>query len=687
MKKKRKGIRKKILSSFITVLALTIVISFAFTQISVFILKSKNENQLIEQAIDSAKIYTEGQADTIAEQLSGIISKINQSAQFAEYIYKNPKSFGDRKILTPDDFDESVTGNQIHWLPFEKEDLNNPDVIAEANLLMGLEPEFKSLLDTCPMIVSIYVATNTHVNIGYDKNVLSKQGIGAYNPETADAKWYTETIGTGKTYISDVYSDTFNRGSMITITTPYSVDGKLRGIIGADIIIENINKFVLDIDVENHSGYAMLFSENGTPISAKGITEKTTAINLLGTEDAVKEIQTKENSSIESVIDGKDTYVVFDTIKETGWKLAIVLSIDSILEPAMEANRLIIIIDILITILNIILLAGMLIAVNKLAHNLTRPITSLTEDVEKIGGGNLDYKSSIDTGDEIQTLSESFEQMTNSLNEHIKNLTEVTAENERIGTELNVATHIQASMLPCIFPAFPNRDEFDIFATMTPAKEVGGDFYDFFMVDDNHIAIVMADVSGKGVPAALFMVIAKTLIKDHTYPDANLGEVFTDVNRLLCESNSGELFVTAFEGVIDIVTGEFRYVNAGHEMPFICKKGEKYKPFKIRPGFVLAGMEGMKYKEGSLMLEPGDKIFQYTDGVTEATDINNKLYGMERLEKALGDNTDKSVSELLPAIKEDIDKFTGDAPQFDDITMLCFEYKKKGTAKSIENIT
>ncbi len=680
MKKKRMGIRKKILSAFIIVLALTIVISFAVTQVSVLVLKSKNENQLIEQAIDSAKIYTEGQADTIAEQLSGIISKIDESAQFAEYIYENPNSFGSREIPTPDDFDEGVTGNQIHWLPFEKEDLKNPDVIAEANLLMGLEPEFKSLLDTCPMIVSIYVATNTHVNIGYDKNVLSKQGIGAYNPEAADAKWYTQTISTGKTYISDVYSDTFDRGSMITITAPYSVGGKIRGVIGADIIIENINRFVLDIDVENHSGYAMLFAENGTPISAKGITDKTTALDLLGTENAVKEIKAKESSSIESVINGKDAYVVFDTIKETGWKLAIVLSIDSILEPAMEANRLIILIDILITALNVILFVCMLIAVNRLAHNLAKPVISLTEDVEKIGGGNLDYKSSIETGDEIQTLSESFEQMTDSLKEHIQNLTEVTAEKERIGTELNVATHIQASMLPCIFPAFPNRDEFDIFATMTPAKEVGGDFYDFFMVDENHIAIVMADVSGKGVPAALFMVIAKTLIKDHTLPGANLGDVFTDVNRLLCESNSGELFVTAFEGVLDITTGEFRYVNAGHEMPFICKKGEKYLPFKTKPGFVLAGMEGMKYKEFSIMLEPGDKVFQYTDGVTEATDKDNKLYGMERLEKILAENSDEDPFHLLPAVKTDIDAFVGDAPQFDDITMLCLDYKKKSEA-------
>ena len=243
--------------------------------------------------------------------------------------------------------------------------------------------------------------------------------------------------------------------------------------------------------------------------------------------------------------------------------------------------------------------------------------------------------------------------------------------------ELSVAANIQQSMLPCIFPAFPDRKEFDIFATMHPAKEVGGDFYDFFMVDDTHVAIVMADVSGKGVPAALFMVIGKTLIKDHTTKGADLGAVFSEVNELLCESNSEGLFITAFMGVLDLVTGELRYVNAGHETPFLCKKGEKFVPHKIKPGFVLAGMDGMKYRAGTLTMEVGDKIFQYTDGVTEATDSGNRLYGMERLEQVLGENSELSPSDLLPAVKADIDKFVGSAPQFDDITMLCLEYKAK----------
>ena len=250
-------------------------------------------------------------------------------------------------------------------------------------------------------------------------------------------------------------------------------------------------------------------------------------------------------------------------------------------------------------------------------------------------------------------------------------------ERQRISTELDVATRIQADMLPCIFPAFPERPEFDIYATMNPAKEVGGDFYDFFMVDETHLAIVIADVSGKGVPAALFMVIGKTLINDHTKPNVDLGKVFTDVNELLCKSNNEGLFITAFEGVLNLVTGEFCFVNAGHEMPFIATAGDAYKPHKLRAGFVLAGMEGMQYQSGSIQLTPGDKIFQYTDGVTEATNAAHELYGMERLADILAKNTAKQPAELLPIIKADIDAFVEEAPQFDDITMLCVSFVKK----------
>ena len=289
-------------------------------------------------------------------------------------------------------------------------------------------------------------------------------------------------------------------------------------------------------------------------------------------------------------------------------------------------------------------------------------------------------KLEIKTNDEIEMLSDSIKKMEKDLNIYITELTEVTAEKERIGAELDVAKDIQASMLPW---EFPEREEFEICAYMTPAKQVGGDFYDFFMVDETHLAIVIADVSGKGVPAALFMVIAKTLIKDHTTPECDLGAIFTKVNNLLCESNSEEMFVTAFEGVLDLVTGEFRFVNAGHETPYICKHDGNFEPYPIRAGFVLAGMEGIRYRGGSMMLEEGDMIFQYTDGVTEATSISKELYGDERLHHILQANKDKNTSEILTAVKGDIDKFQGEADQFDDITMLCLKFKKKIMKKEL----
>ena len=354
-------------------------------------------------------------------------------------------------------------------------------------------------------------------------------------------------------------------------------------------------------------------------------------------------------------------------------------SVDVSMDMINEHIRMFVMISLIVTLLILIVSCvcyffyirkTVLVPTNKLKNATVSLVENKLEDLQNF---NIDIK----TGDEFENLAGSFTYMANQLADHIKNLSLVTAEKERIGAELDIAKHIQASMLPCIFPAFPERKEIDIYATMDPAKEVGGDFYDFFMVDDRHLAIVMADVSGKGVPAALFMVIGKTLIKDHTTPDRDLGEVFTAVNNLLCEANSEGLFITAFEGVLDLVTGEFNFVNAGHEMPFICKAGGDFEAYKIRAGFVLAGMEDMKYKAGSMMIEPGDKIFQYTDGITEATNINNQLYGMERLGVVLNKFKDKSPDEILPEVKKDIDEFVGEAPQFDDITMLCLEYKGK----------
>ena len=229
-------------------------------------------------------------------------------------------------------------------------------------------------------------------------------------------------------------------------------------------------------------------------------------------------------------------------------------------------------------------------------------------------------------------------------------------------------------MLPRIFPPFPDRHEFDLYATMDPAKEVGGDFYDFFLVDDDHVALVMADVSGKGVPAALFMVIAKTLIKNRAQMGDSPAEILKNVNEQLCEGNEAELFVTVWLAVIEISTGRGLAANAGHEHPVLRRAGGRYELVEYRHSPAVATMEGIRFREHSIELHPGDSLFVYTDGVPEASNAANELFGSERMLAALNRNPNANPSELLRTVRRDIDAFVGEAPQFDDITMLNIQY-------------
>ena len=285
----------------------------------------------------------------------------------------------------------------------------------------------------------------------------------------------------------------------------------------------------------------------------------------------------------------------------------------------------------------------------------------------------------IHTGDELESLSDALITMSHDMKRFMKNLLKISAEKERIGAELNVATQIQADMLPRIFPAFPGRSEFDLYATMSPAKEVGGDFYDFFLIDEDHLALVMADVSGKGVPAALFMVIAKTLLKNRAQAagadDLHPGKILADVNNQLCEGNEAELFVTVWLGILTISTGELISASAGHEYPAVYRKGEGFALVKDRHGPPLATFEGLRYREDEIKLNHGDALFIYTDGVTEATNGDQELFGEERMVNALNVYAEKTPDEIIRGTRHDIDAFVKDAPQFDDITMLCLRFQ------------
>ncbi len=284
----------------------------------------------------------------------------------------------------------------------------------------------------------------------------------------------------------------------------------------------------------------------------------------------------------------------------------------------------------------------------------------------------------IKTGDELENLSLIMADMEQDLNDYEENLTRVAADRERINTELSLATRIQADMLPNIYPAFPERPEFDIYATMTPAKEVGGDFYDFFLVDEDHLALVMADVSGKGVPAALFMMISKILIKNQVMNGKSPAQALAAVNAQIYPSNKEEMFVTVWLGILDLNTGLLTAANAGHEYPVIKQPDGEFELVKDRHGFVIGAMDAVRYTEYELTLKEGAKLFVYTDGVPEATDSENELFGNERMINALNTCKDGEPRAVLEKIAESVGQFVGDAPQFDDLTMLCLEYIGKG---------
>ena len=310
-------------------------------------------------------------------------------------------------------------------------------------------------------------------------------------------------------------------------------------------------------------------------------------------------------------------------------------------------------------------------------NKLVRPLRKLHQAVSDLVSQNMDHLDDfhvdIHTQDEIEAIADAFGVMTKELDGYIKHLEDVTKEKERIGAELSLATKIQADMLPNIFPAFPERKEFDIHASMTPAKEVGGDFYDFFLLDDDHLGLVIADVSGKGVPAALFMMMSKILVSNYATMGGSPAAVLEAVNAQICKNNEEEMFVTVWFGILTISTGKVVAANAGHEYPILKGADGKFELFKDKHGFVVGGMEGLKYKDYEFTLDKGGTLFVYTDGVAEATNLQEELFGTERMLEALNEDPDASPKQLLQNMQNAIDRFVGEATQFDDLTMLAIK--------------
>ena len=400
-------------------------------------------------------------------------------------------------------------------------------------------------------------------------------------------------------------------------------------------------------------GFIVICDESGTIISDR-LGHQGEHISIFGDASGLN-IQPGERVAGE--IFGKQSFLMYSETE--GY---FIIAVMSEAEALFTRSASVYMLAFMETLVFAALFANIFVLIKKLV---VKNIRKINDSLSQITEGNLNVTVDVRDNAEFASLSDDI----NSTVATLKNYIDEAA--ARFDKDLEIAKKIQHSALPSVFPPYPNRKDFSIFASMDAAKEVGGDFYDFYLLDENHLAFVVADVSGKGIPGAMFMMTSKTLIKSHAESGLAVNDVFTQVNAQLCENNEAGMFVTAWMGILDLETGLIRYANAGHNPPVVRHKDGTYEYLKGRANFVLAGMEGVRYKEQQLQLQQGDEIYLYTDGVTEAHNIDKQLFGEDRLLASLNETAGMTVDAICRKVKADVDAFQGEAEQFDDITMLC----------------
>lgn len=498
--------------------------------------------------------------------------------------------------------------------------------------------------------------------------------------------WYQIPKELGEREWSEPYFDLGGGETlMTTCSIPFYEDTgegrRVRGVVVADVSLDWLTELVGSIKVLK-TGYSFLLSRNGTMVTHpdKELIMNETIFSIAESlnNPALRAIgrrmvRGKSGFIRYTTVSGAKSWMCYSPVTSTGWTLAVVFPEA---ELFAEVRSLTITVGFM-GLSGILLLGG---AVALIARSITTPLHDLAEATEVIASGNFDAElPPVRSKDEVGKLTQAFVSMNRELKEYIRNLTETTAAKERIQSELKVATDIQASLLPRLFPAFPDRPEFDIFASMDPAKEVGGDFYDFFFIDHHNLCFLIADVADKGVPAALYMMVAKTLLKSEGQRLGEPDQILACVNNTLAEDNESCMFATVFCAILDTRTGEVRFANAGHNPPLLIDaRGTRY--LTLKAGFVLGPVEDSAYVTERLTLQPGETLFLYTDGVTEAKNPEEELYGEPRLLDDLERGPKEDLTEMIHSIRAEVTRHANGAPQSDDVTMLAVKYRGVGKA-------
>lgn len=719
--KKSISIRKRILTVLLSSCLLSIILTSLIAFKAIYDTRELTlsiGNEIIFQAaensqealIQRAKLALEQTAFDKANELDENLGKVKKDviilSNMMTNIASNPEEYHSRNIFEPSKNDiDKITAQLL--FSSEVVDKSSPILRQEIGLTANIQDFLIQINTNSNVIISSYVASKNGFTIMVDRFAGRKFQNSDIKPDFYNATsrpWYIQAKKEDKTIFTDIVIDALGGGPCIICATPYYANGQFAGVVGMGTFLDNINEIILNTKIGDN-GFGFVINKQGQIIASPHTTgDLITGINNIkdlrqstntSLADAVQKIINEKAGLTEANIDGKDYYLAYAPMKNTDWYFVTAMEVDTVIAPAKETHE---------NIINIateymdnlsektkMTVIGMIISISillffityigwSLADYLTKPIRQLSKGVQQIAMGNFNGKLNIHTGDEIESLAISFNAMTTELQTYIKNLEQITAEKERIATELNVATNIQKNMLPCIFPPYPDRKDFDIYAAMYPAKEVGGDFYDFYLLDENHLVITIADVSDKGIPAAMFMVITKTILKNFamsmTSPD-DFSAVVQCANRQLCENNEEMMFVTVFMGMLDLKTGKFIYVNAGHTPPMIRHKHKGDSTFEYLPvekNCVLGINEEAQFKQQEVYLKQGDELFLYTDGVTEAINKEKKLYSIERLYSNLNKiNQKSSCQDILRDIKISIDEFAQGMYQSDDITMLAIK--------------
>lgn len=710
------GIQQKI---FNMVLITMIIVAGIFVAVSAYqyreitgILAETSEKQLesIDNISSSAmeavvRETLQTTASLEAEIAGGVFSNVRRNVymlgEFVGKIISSPESYPQIEISAPDIANDGVFSVQV--LFEEGTDPNKAKNKYNIGLMGNAADMMISMISDSGELGSCFIALEDGIMIVADDHPGTKflESGEVMSFPIHERAWYTGAVQTGDIWFSDVEYDLFTGKMEVVCSMPVYHNGVLVAVVGFDVFLDFLTDAVSSSAM--NAGFMIILNEAGHVIlspmtegvfkvqvseSALDLRKSFWAklgffvTNAMNGDSSVRLVPVEKAEyfmtaykigtvdwTVVCIVDKADTTAPAEAIKDEYNDIS-----NSAREEFLTGLKKSRTTMIVLLVISLILCST---GATLLAGRIVKPLTIMTKRISEMGEGHFNFKVKdvYKTKDEIQVIAEAFSALSDRTQNYIEQITKITAEKERIGAELNVAANIQADMLPRIFPPYPNNKEFDLFASMTPAKEVGGDFYDFFMIDDSHIALVMADVSGKGVPAALFMVIAKTLIKDRALQGGTPAEILDDVNAQLCEGNEASLFVTVWLAIIDLKTGEGMAANAGHEHPALRHKGGEFQLVEYRHSPAVAVMEGMKFREHPFKLEPGDTLFVYTDGVPEATDKNNQLFGNDRMLEALNRDKDAHPKAVLKNVNDGISEFIGDAEQFDDTTMLCFHYK------------